>query len=147
MYYSIRTDRPLGPGLWPAEECFRDPVPIARDYFLVSHAPRDRFGIYVIDRFGMGNDLVDARDSLYLAHSWTWLAALEDCPQGLIMFCGHNPGFDDLVEYLSAETPPLTADGKLMTTAAIAHLAFHEEWSGVGRGSGQLLSLVRPREL
>ncbi len=37
---------------WPRHMCFRDPVPIARDYFLVSHAPADRFGLYVIDRYG-----------------------------------------------------------------------------------------------
>jgi hypothetical protein len=40
------------PGAPPREECFRDPVPIAKDYFLCSHAPRNRFGLYVIDRFG-----------------------------------------------------------------------------------------------
>ncbi|MCY3021071.1 MAG: discoidin domain-containing protein, partial [Planctomycetota bacterium] len=40
------------PGMWPNDECFRDPVPLARDYFLCSHAPRDRFALYVIDRFG-----------------------------------------------------------------------------------------------
>ena len=40
------------PGMWPATECFRDPVPISRDYFLCSHAPRDRFGLYAIDRYG-----------------------------------------------------------------------------------------------
>ncbi|MBI3922447.1 MAG: hypothetical protein HY318_13580, partial [Armatimonadetes bacterium] len=40
------------PGMWPATECFRDPVPLARDYFLCAHAPRDRFGLYVIDRYG-----------------------------------------------------------------------------------------------
>jgi len=40
------------PGMWPRTECFRDPVPLARDYFLCSHAPRDRFDLYVIDRFG-----------------------------------------------------------------------------------------------
>ncbi len=40
------------PGMWPDEECFRDPVPVARDLFLVSHAPRDRFCVYVLDRFG-----------------------------------------------------------------------------------------------
>jgi len=40
------------PGAWPREECFRDPVPIARDYVLCSHAPRNQFGLYVIDRFG-----------------------------------------------------------------------------------------------
>ncbi|MCP4758380.1 MAG: discoidin domain-containing protein [Fuerstiella sp.] len=37
---------------WPRYECFRDPTPIARDYVLVSHAPADRFGLYVIDRYG-----------------------------------------------------------------------------------------------
>jgi len=40
------------PGMWPDEECFRDPWPIARDYVLCSHAPRRQFGLYVIDRFG-----------------------------------------------------------------------------------------------
>jgi hypothetical protein len=40
------------PGMWPRTECFRDPVPVARDYFLCSHAPSDRFGLFVVDRFG-----------------------------------------------------------------------------------------------
>jgi hypothetical protein len=40
------------PGMWPDEECFRDPVPVAADYFICSHAPRRQFGLYVIDRFG-----------------------------------------------------------------------------------------------
>jgi Hydrazine synthase alpha subunit middle domain len=37
---------------WATRECFRDPVPISRDLILVSHAPAERFGLYVIDRFG-----------------------------------------------------------------------------------------------
>ncbi len=37
---------------WPRRECFRDPVPISRDYILCSHAPDDRFGLYLIDRYG-----------------------------------------------------------------------------------------------
>jgi hypothetical protein len=37
---------------WAQRECFRDPVPIAPDYFLVSHAPQKHFALYVIDRFG-----------------------------------------------------------------------------------------------
>ena len=37
---------------WIRKECFRDPLPISRDYFLCSHAPDDRFGLYVIDRYG-----------------------------------------------------------------------------------------------
>jgi len=37
---------------WPRYECWRDPVPISRDYFLASHAPADRFGLFVADRWG-----------------------------------------------------------------------------------------------
>ena len=37
---------------WARTVCFRDPVPISRDHILVSHAPADRFGLYVIDRYG-----------------------------------------------------------------------------------------------
>jgi hypothetical protein len=37
---------------WPRQECWRDPVPVTRDYFLASHAPADRFGLYVADRWG-----------------------------------------------------------------------------------------------
>lgn len=37
---------------WLNRQCFRDPTPVSRDYFLCSHAGFDRFGIYLIDRFG-----------------------------------------------------------------------------------------------
>ncbi|NIP28580.1 MAG: hypothetical protein GWN67_28005 [Phycisphaerae bacterium] len=37
---------------WAKQQCFRDPIPISRDYFLCSHAPFDKFGLYVIDRYG-----------------------------------------------------------------------------------------------
>ena len=37
---------------WIRNECFRDPVPVSRDYILCSHAPYDRFGLCVIDRYG-----------------------------------------------------------------------------------------------
>lgn len=40
------------PGMWPRTEYFRDPYPIARDYILCSHAPRERAGLCVIDRYG-----------------------------------------------------------------------------------------------
>jgi hypothetical protein len=37
---------------WAREQCFRDPFPIGRDHFLCSHAPMEKFGLYVIDRYG-----------------------------------------------------------------------------------------------
>ena len=44
---------------WPGQECFRDPTPISRDYVLASHAPADRLGLFVVDRYGN-------REMLYL---------------------------------------------------------------------------------
>ena len=40
------------PGYWARTETFREPVPISRDVFLVAHAAADRFGVYLLDRFG-----------------------------------------------------------------------------------------------
>ena len=40
------------PGFWARSETFREPVPITRDILLVAHAALDRFGLYLIDRFG-----------------------------------------------------------------------------------------------
>ena len=37
---------------WLNRQCFRDPTPVSRDTFLCSHAAFDRFGIYLIDRYG-----------------------------------------------------------------------------------------------
>jgi len=37
---------------WARTRCFRDPVPVSRDYVLCSHAPLDRFALFVIDRYG-----------------------------------------------------------------------------------------------
>ena len=64
-----------------------------------------------------------------------------------MLICGHNFGLDELVEHLSATPPPLSQNGKLMTTAAIAHLRFDGDWAGLSASSGELVQLVRPREL
>lgn len=40
------------PGFPPNSEAFREPIPITRDVILVAHAPQDRFGLFLIDRYG-----------------------------------------------------------------------------------------------
>ncbi|MGL6227534.1 MAG: hypothetical protein ACRC10_13020 [Thermoguttaceae bacterium] len=40
------------PGFWARTETFREPFPISKNLFLLSHSSRDRFGLFVIDRFG-----------------------------------------------------------------------------------------------
>ncbi len=55
---------------WARDDCFRDPVPITRDKFLVSHAPRERFGLYLIDRYGNREAaLLRSGDLLHVPHA------------------------------------------------------------------------------
>ncbi|MDO5309346.1 MAG: discoidin domain-containing protein [Planctomycetia bacterium] len=40
------------PGFWGRSEVFREPYPISRDFILTAYAPLERFGLYLIDRYG-----------------------------------------------------------------------------------------------
>jgi len=66
---------------------------------------------------------------------------------GVIMITGHNPGISELLGFLCATRPGSTADGKIMTTAAAAVLEFENTELMAAAGAGELLSLMRPREL
>lgn len=101
---------------------------------------------YVVDHFALADHVVEPRDEFYLAGPNTWLAALEAQAADSLLICGHNPGLDDLVEYLAGGTPELTNDGKLMTTAAIAVFTLHD-WPTLSPSTAQLTQLMRPREL
>jgi phosphohistidine phosphatase len=54
---------------------------------------------------------------------------------------GHNPGFENLNEYL-------TGDGRHMPTCALAKIEFDAaSWSEVSEESGRLEMFVTPKEL
>lgn len=101
---------------------------------------------YVADHFSIDDDRVERVDWLYGAGATAWIGLLREQTAERVLICGHNPGLDDLVERLTADPMELTSTGKLMTTAAIAHIRV-EAWSTIGEKPGQLLQLVRPREL
>lgn len=57
------------------------------------------------------------------------------------LLVGHNPGFENLLSYL-------TADDRHMPTAALAKIEFEAgSWSEVAEGSGTLESFVTPKDL
>ena len=60
---------------------------------------------------------------------------------------GHNPGLDELLLYLSESEPPYAANGKLLTTAALACLSLPHGWSELEKASAGLRLLVRPGEI
>jgi len=125
-----------------------DEKELTPDRVLSSSAVRTRETVAHLAR-GLDLDPVNMefRDDLYLAGAWDWIDALRHESVDRLLICGHNPGFDDLVDWLCFEPPERTLDGKLMTTSAIAHLRFDDDWSAIGPTSGRLHALVRPREL
>lgn len=98
---------------------------------------------------GVGDDDIALDAELYLASLPALLDALGrvDPAARQVLLIGHNPGLDELVRHLAATTPRLTASGKLMTTAAVAHFRMPDDWSDLPRGCGELLDLARPKEL
>jgi phosphohistidine phosphatase len=125
------------------------------DAVLTSSANRTRTTAhYVVEQFELTDGVVDERPALYHAGADTWTNVLRGLPGQTprsqppqrLLICGHNPGLDDLVEYLAGETPELTSNGKLMTTAAIAVFTV-DDWSTLSPATARLVEIMRPREL
>ena len=121
----------------------------SRSGAFVVRCSRRATALAVVVECAIDRAFVDFDRELYHAEVDTWLAALRRTPPTTqpLLICGHNPGLDDLVFELARDRPRLTADGKLMTTAAVAHFRFEAEWFELEPRTGQLLSLTRPREL
>ena len=86
---------------------------------------------------------------IYAASLRDLLSVLADCPAdaGRVLLVGHNPGLEQLLEFLAGPDLSLPEDGKLMPTAALARLRMPDDWSRLNRGCASLLSLIRPGSL
>ena len=63
-----------------------------------------------------------------------------------LLLIGHNPGMEELLQYLSADHPEPNKEGKVLTTAAVAVLDYGHGAITTGKGSARLLCLTRPRD-
>lgn len=88
-------------------------------------------------------------DGLYLASLERLRAYLLDTPAHTqrLLVIGHNPGLDDLLLYLARPPVPHKANGKLMTTAALARLQLDAGWNDIRRGCAELLHIQYPADL
>lgn len=87
--------------------------------------------------------------AIYEAELKSLLGVLERCPgdRKLTLLVGHNPGLEELLQYLTEGAAAVSMREKRMPTAAIAHLELPDEWRGLKRGSGKLNTLMRPKSL
>ena len=78
------------------------------------------------------------------------LAVLAEVPAaaGRVLLVGHNPGLEELLEYLSRQRMETPANGKLMPTAALARIDFAvDHWMDIDDGDGKLTWVQLPRDL
>jgi phosphohistidine phosphatase len=146
-------DRPLaGRGKRAAKGLARhlEEERIRPDLVLCSPARRTRETLErVKDAFGDGVE-VRLTEALYGASESTLVACLEALPEEVasVMLIGHNPGLGELALALASEGTWLPRLREKYPTGALATIDLPaERWSAIGRGSGELVAYVRPRDL
>ncbi|TNF98497.1 MAG: phosphohistidine phosphatase SixA [Gammaproteobacteria bacterium] len=102
----------------------------------------------VINHMGSGKDITFDRE-LYMSGVETLLENIRGYAQESkrLMLVAHNPGMDELVEYLCGYDLPLSDNGKLMTTATVAHVQVPGEDALDAAAMCDLIQLLRPKEL
>lgn len=119
------------------------------DYVVSSPAERAReTTIRVCKELGVPDSQVNWEPRVYAAGVGTLLEVLAGCPESAarVLLVGHNPGLEELLDYLVKKLPQ-SDDGKLMPTAALAHLGLPDTWRPPAPDSATLLSLLRVRSL
>ena len=98
---------------------------------------------------GLGTQHIHTDKDVYEAGLQDLLQVLAGCPGEVnrVLLVGHNPGLEQLLEYLVAGQVPDTADGKLLPTATLARLAMPADWQQLKSGCAVLKSISRPAEL
>jgi len=123
---------------------------IKPEVLLASPAQRARQTVLAVaDTLDVKDDEVTFDKELYLADRAALLNILHTIPDSTdsVLLVAHNPGLDELVEWLASQPPPLSGSGKLMTTGAIAMFELPAGWGRLKRGGLSLQQLQRPREL
>jgi phosphohistidine phosphatase len=86
---------------------------------------------------------------LYAASAAALLEVLHEVPDEVesVMLIGHNPGMQDLALSLAGAGSEIPRLSSKFPTAALATLELNGTWRELAPGSGELVSLVKPKEL
>ncbi len=98
---------------------------------------------------GLDPDCIRWEPSIYAAGLGTLVELLQGLPERpeRLMLVGHNPGLEDLLAYLVGPGITIPEDGKLLSTASLAHLRMPDNWEALALGCATLESITRPSDL
>lgn len=103
----------------------------------------------IIDELKIPDESVVFDRRMYLASTETLLQIIRETDPACktLMIVGHNPGLENLALDLCKTEIPMNPSGSLLTTANIVHLRLDKTWNAIARNQGELLQVVRPKEL
>jgi len=120
------------------------------DVLLSSPAARARGTTQAACR-AMGLPLKTVRwdERLYAASLEDLLTVLAACPASArrVLVVGHNPGLEELIDYLAGGAIEIPADGKLLPTSALAQLEIAADWAKLEENCATLISVTRPGQV
>ena len=120
------------------------------DYVVSSPAARAKETVILVcEKLDFDPARIIWDDRIYEAWTSSLVDVLRECPVHAkrVLIAGHNPGLESLLQYLCRDRVPFPYDGKLMPTAAVAHLQIHSEWGKLDQGVAGLVSITRARDL
>jgi phosphohistidine phosphatase len=120
------------------------------DWILSSPALRAKeTALHVCKALGIKTDAIHWQPAIYEAELKSLLGVLAQCPKDkqLTLLIGHNPGLENLLDYLTEGTTAFPANKKRIPTAAIAYLALPSDWDTFDRGRGKLKAITYPKAL
>lgn len=118
------------------------------DVFVSSPALRAReTALLVADELGFPVEAIVFDEAMYDAALGDLLSVIARWREGaqVLLLVGHNPGFDTVLTHLCSKEPPEDAEGRLLTTAAVAVLAL-DAAQALDPGSARLEILRRPKD-
>jgi phosphohistidine phosphatase len=97
----------------------------------------------------IADELIAFDKRAYLADVGALLAILARCPEDMnnILVIGHNPGMEQLLDYLCGPKLPLSEKGKLMPAGTLAQVSLPDDWRKLAPGSGKLARIIRPEDI
>lgn len=123
---------------------------LSPDDILCSPAKRARqTALRVAKTVGIAKGTITWDGALYAASLGDLLAALGRVRRRSqrVMLVGHNPGLEELLQFLGGSSTPYYPDGKLLPTATLARLEMPKDWTQLPPGCARVLSVTRPSEL
>jgi phosphohistidine phosphatase len=105
--------------------------------------------LHVCQALGIRKAQIHWEPAVYEAELKPLLKVLACCPEDkqLTLLVGHNPGLEELLQYLVGGNTTVAMNEKIMPTAAIAHLELPDDWRALTCGAGRLKTLMHPKVL